>query len=72
MSCAKKSSIKHLQKNLEKIEARMLTIIAENQELKKQKELLESVSGIGFQTAVYLIVATRGFENFQNWRQLAC
>ena len=64
--------IKHLQKNLDKIETRMSSIIAENQDLEKQKELLESIPGIGFQTAVYLIVATRGFKNFQNWRQLAC
>ncbi|MBK7692114.1 MAG: IS110 family transposase [Bacteroidetes bacterium] len=31
-----------------------------------------SVPGVGQQTAINLLVATRCFSTFENWRQLAC
>ncbi|MDL2312360.1 IS110 family transposase [Bacteroidales bacterium OttesenSCG-928-B11] len=67
-----KETIKHLKKSLLKIEARMLEIVSGNEMLSEQQELLTSIIGIGTQTAINLIVVTKGFTTFDNWRQLAC
>lgn len=50
----------------------MLEIISENEQLKQQNELIQSIPGIGPQTALYLIWVTKSFHSFENWRQLAC
>ncbi len=67
-----KETIKNLKKSMEKIESRISEIISENRTLETQKKLLTSIPGIGTQTSIYLIVVTKGFKNFDNWRQLAC
>jgi len=61
-----------LKKNLKKIEAEMMEIIASQEQLSQQYKLVTSIPGVGMQTAVYLLIATKGFEAFENWRQLAC
>ena len=63
--CKLKQSLKHL-------EEKMLSIIAPDDKLNRQYRMLASIPGIGMQTAIYLIIATKGFEAFENWRQLAC
>ena len=40
--------------------------------LNEQYKLVTSIPGAGMQTAIYLLVATKGFDAFENWRQLAC
>ena len=50
----------------------MLEIIAMEEKLNSQYKLVTSIPGIGMQTAIYLLIATKGFEAFENWRQLAC
>ena len=67
-----RSIIERLNKNLTKIEAKMLDIIDAEEQLGQQYKLLKSVPGIGMQTAIYLLIATKGFDAFENWRQLAC
>ena len=67
-----KSVINQLKKNLKNIEAKMLTIIESDEKLNWQYKLVTSIPGIGMQTAIYLLVATKGFDAFENWRQLAC
>jgi len=64
--------INQLKKSLEKIEKKMLEIIASQVQLSQQYRLVTSIPGIGMQTAIYLLIATKGFESFDNWRQLAC
>jgi transposase len=64
--------IRQLEKSLKKTEEKMNEIVAENEKLKQQYKLASSIPGIGMQTAIYLIIATKGFEVFDNWRQLAC
>jgi transposase len=61
-----------LKQALKKIEEKMLAIIASEEQLNLQYKLITSIPGIGKQTAIYTIIATRGFETFDNWRQLAC
>lgn len=65
-----KNIIKDLDKSLKRIEQRIAEIIKEDKKLAQQKELLKSVPGIGEITAVYLIIVTKGFTSFKNWRKI--
>jgi transposase len=67
-----KTIVSQLQKALKKIEEKMLAIIEAEDTLIQQYKLITSIPGIGMQTAAYLLIATKGFSVFDNWRQLAC
>jgi len=54
------------------IEKKMLTLLQTDPELKKMYKLINTVVGVGMQTAIYLLIHTWGFEAFNNPRQLAC
>jgi transposase len=66
------SCLKELKKCLSKIEAKMSNLISNDEVLNHQNTLIQSIPGIGPQTAMYLILVTKSFQSFQNWRQLAC
>jgi transposase len=63
---------KLLKQQLEEIEGAIKTLIKDNEAMSYQMELLQSIPGIGFQTALQLMVYTKCFKSFKNWRQLAC
>lgn len=65
-------AIKNLKKAFVKIEQRIKEIIKANEKLNAQYTLIKSIPGVGEQTSVYLIIATKGFAAFKNWRQFAC
>jgi transposase len=67
-----KTMLKQLKKAQKQIEDKMLAVLISEDNLNDQYKLITSIPGIGMQTAVYLIIATKGFEAFDNWRQLAC
>lgn len=67
-----KKTLAFLKKTQLGIEARIGGIIKANEILNRQKNLLMSVPGIGDVTALYLLLATKGFKNFKNWRKFAC
>jgi transposase len=67
-----KKTVSLLKKTLKQIEEKMLAVIASEEKLSQQYKLITSIPGIGTQTAIYLIIATKGFDAFDNWRQLAC
>jgi transposase len=67
-----RSVINHLKQTLKRIEEKMHLIISSEDKLNQQYKLITSIPGIGMQTAIYLIIATKGFDSFDNWRQLAC
>jgi transposase len=67
-----KSLINKLKQALKSIEEQMRSIIACQEKLSQQYKLITSIPGIGMQTAIYLIIVTKGFEAFDNWRKLAC
>ena len=67
-----KKTVSLLKKTLKQIEEKMLAIIDSEEKLSQQYKLIVSIPGIGMQTAIYLIMATKGFDDFDNWRQLAC
>jgi transposase len=60
-----------LEEEIKKIEAETLRLVREDRELSKQYLLINSIKGIGPQTAVMMIVLTRGFILFENWRKFA-
>ena len=65
-------TIKLLKQQLKELEVTIKQLIKEEEVMNRQIELLESIPGIGFQTAVQLMVYTKCFQSFDNWRQLAC
>lgn len=65
-------TIKALKSSLNALENKMKEIIKNNTVLNQQFELIKSVPGIGQQTAMYLIIATKGFKAFDSARKFAC
>jgi transposase len=65
-------TIRNLKNALKLIEKKMKIIITNNEQLKQQYELVKSIPGVGEQTAVYFIIATKGFKAFKTWRKFAC
>ena len=64
--------IKDLESALKKTEVRIENIIKSHSQLKQQLDVLKSIPGVGQQTAIYLIIATKGFTAFKSWRKFAC
>jgi transposase len=62
----------YLQKQLGSLEQLIASLIDKNETMNEQMNLLQSIPGIGPQTALLLISYTRAFTSFKNWRQLAC
>jgi len=69
---AMRKTMKALDKDLEAIETQMKDVIDKDDDLKNLYGLITSVVGIGFVTAVSLIVCTNEFKLFSSHRQFAC
>ena len=67
-----KKTLKSLKDARKYLENKIIAVIKVNTILSQQLELLQSVPGIGPQTAQYMIIATKGFTAFNSWRQFAC
>ena len=63
-----KRDLKHLDKEVKGIEARLLELV--KQEQQQQLTLLTSILGIGIKTALFLVVVTDGFNKFEKASQL--
>jgi transposase len=63
-----KRDLKHLNKEVAGIEARLLELVKQDQQ--HQLTLLKSIPGMGVKTALFLIVVTDGFRKFENASQL--
>lgn len=60
--------LKHLNKEVQGIELRLLELVKQNQQ--HQLTLLKSIPGMGVKTALFLIVITDGFKKFETASQL--
>lgn len=60
------------EKFIKESESEILKLIGSHEELKKQFELLISIKGIGLIIASNMLVKTKGFTAFDNWRKFAC
>lgn len=67
-----KSSLASIDKDLKNLEAQIVEIINEDDNLKTLFKLITSVVGIGLVTAINLIVYTNGFTVLRDARKLAC
>lgn len=63
-----KRNQKHLNKEIEALEARLLALVKQDQQ--HQLTLLKSIPGMGVKTALFLIVVTEGFSKFESAKQL--
>ena len=67
-----KKSLTAIDKDLKNIEASIIHIVNEDENLKELYKLITSVVGIGFVTAINLMVYTNGFTVLKDTRKLAC
>lgn len=67
-----KKLIRALEKEILLTEERMKEIITSDVQLKEKYDLINSIHGIGSQTALFLITYTNGFTLFDDWRKFAC
>lgn len=72
MLAINKKSIAALKKSLKEINKLITQLIKENTEINQSFKLVTSVPGVGPQSALYMIIKTRCFTRFGNWRKLAC
>ena len=63
-----KRDLKHLKKEVDGIEKRLLKLVKEDQQ--EQLTLLKSIPGMGEKTALFLLVSTDGFAKFERAGQL--
>ncbi len=63
-----KRNLRHLNKEIEAIETRLLELVKKEQQ--EQLTLLKSIPGMGVKTSLFLIVVTDGFNKFDNAKQL--
>ena len=64
--------IQMLSEQIKVITSKIEKLIGSERELLATYSLLKSVAGIGFATAVHLIIATENFKRFTTPRKLAC
>ena len=67
-----KGSLTSLDKDLKNVESIIITIVNEDENLKLLFKIVTSVVGIGFVTAINLLVHTNGFTMLNDTRKLAC
>lgn len=67
-----KDMIDALSKEIKRLETSIKNLIQKDEELTKTFKLATSVVGIGFTTAVHLIIATENFTRFSDVRKLVC
>jgi transposase len=67
-----KNSMSAIDKDLKNVETRIIDIVNEDENLKQLYKLITSVVGIGFVTAINLMVYTKGFTILKDTRKLAC
>ena len=66
------SHVGGLKKDLKAVEAKILTLIQEDEELKKNYTVVESIKGIGMVNAVTVLISTNNFTSFTDPRKFSC
>ena len=73
ISQSERHIVTEINKEIEKVEKKIETLIDENEDLKEVFTIVSSVTGIGVQNAVCLMVYTNNFQKFNyNSRKIAC
>ena len=64
--------LKNLSVQIKAIDKALRECLAKDQALHRKATLIQSVPGVGLQTAAYLLIVSRGMESFTTPRQFAC
>jgi len=64
--------VKLLDKKLKELETEISKRIKAEKQLHEKKDLLCSVPGVGEQIANQMLIITRGFTMFSEWRKFSC
>lgn len=67
-----KQTVLKLKDSLQMVEAEIMRLIKSDEQMNKNYKLATSVVGVGQQNAVYLLIKTKCFTKFANWRKFAC
>jgi transposase len=67
-----KKTLVALDKDLTTVESQIMDIVDQDEHLKQLYKIITSVIGIGFVTAINLIIHTQGFSIMNDARKLAC
>lgn len=67
-----KKTIDAIEKDMKSVEGKIIEIVNSDENLKKLYKIITSVIGIGFVTAINLIIHTNGFTIMNDSRKLAC
>lgn len=65
-------SLLGINKSIVKVDKKMEVLMQEDEQIENNRELIESIPGVGKQTAVALITATNNFETISDPRKIAC
>lgn len=66
-----KKIIDCLDKEIQGIDNEIRKLIKKEEKLYTQYNFIQTIKGIGPQTAIMMIVLTKGFSSFENWRKFA-
>ncbi len=64
--------IRELKAAVKKIESQIAALVSADEDLSTAARRITSIKGVGMQTAISLMVYTKGFTMFENGKQLAC
>jgi transposase len=67
-----RQTLSALKKQLKQLDDKISELLRSNEDLKKKQELLKTIPGIAEVGSLYLLLATKGFTRFKNWRKFAC
>ena len=66
-----KKMIGRFKDEIKVVEKELYRLLKEDEELVEQFDLINSIKGVGPQTALVMIVLTNGFTSFDEWRKFA-
>ena len=64
--------LKNLAEQIKTIDKSLKDCLQQDKELQRKAKLIQSVPGIGQQTASYLLIVSRGMQSFATAREFAC
>jgi transposase len=63
--------LNYFDKQIDKIESELSNIVKNDELIKKQYDWITSITGVGNQTALFMISYTNCFTKFESWRSFA-
>lgn len=67
-----KTQLQGIAESIKQLDKELINLIKSDSEIDRIYNLAASVTGVGLQIGAYLILYTKGFTLFKNWRKFAC